>query len=226
MGNTVMAGIARIPGPVRVGLPLAAAALMVAACSSGGSSGGGSSAAAAPAGGSSSSASSSSASSSSASSSGATVTTAAGSSATFLTDSAGKALYLWEADPMNKSTCSGACASAWPPLTTTGTPTGGGSVKAADLGAITIAGGKKQVTYDGHPLYYFSGDSGPKQTSGQGSNGFGAKWYLVAPAGTAITGSDMAASAPAAATSSAPTSSAATSSSNSGGGSSAGGGWS
>ncbi len=57
----------------------------------------------------------------------------------------------------------------------------------ADLGTITRSGGVKQVTYKGHPLYYFSGDSHPGQTSGQGSSAFGAKWWLVSPSGASIT---------------------------------------
>jgi Secreted repeat of unknown function len=57
----------------------------------------------------------------------------------------------------------------------------------------TRSDGSKQATYDGHPLYYFAGDSGPGQTSGQGSDSFGAKWWLVAPTGAAITGAGTAA---------------------------------
>ncbi|HEX4289718.1 MAG TPA: hypothetical protein VH021_12425 [Trebonia sp.] len=87
------------------------------------------------------------------------------------------------------SACTGACAGAWPPVTTTGTATASGSAKASDLGTITRSDGSKQVTYDGHPLYYFSGDSGAGTASGQGSDGFGAKWWLVAPTGSDVTAS-------------------------------------
>ena len=208
MSNTLLA---RLPAPVKVGLPLAAAALTAAACSSSGSgsSGGGSTAGGNSAG-------------SAAMTSSATVVAAPGSSSTFLTDNSGRSLYLFQADSMNKSNCSGACATAWPPLTTTGTPTGSGGVKAADLSTITLSSGKKQVTFDGHPLYLYAGDSGAKQTNGQGLDQFGAKWYLVAPTGKAITGADNAGAAPAGSGSS---SSSSSSSSNSGGGSGAGGGW-
>jgi hypothetical protein len=72
-------------------------------------------------------------------------------------------------------------------VTTTGAVTASGGVNKADLSTITRSGGAKQVVYDGHPLYYFSGDSGPGQVNGQGSDGFGAKWWLVDPAGTSIT---------------------------------------
>jgi hypothetical protein len=72
-------------------------------------------------------------------------------------------------------------------VTATGAVTASGGVNTADLSTITTSGGGKQVVYDGHPLYYFSGDSGPGQVNGQGSDGFGAKWWLVDPAGTSIT---------------------------------------
>jgi hypothetical protein len=58
---------------------------------------------------------------------------------------------------------------------------------AADLGTITRSGGTKQVTYKGHPLYYYSADSGPGTTTGEGVNSYGAKWWLVASSGAAIT---------------------------------------
>jgi Secreted repeat of unknown function len=67
--------------------------------------------------------------------------------------------------------------------------TASGSAVASDLGTITRSDGSKQVTYDGHPLYYFSGDSGAGTASGQGSDGFGAKWWLVSPSGSDVTAS-------------------------------------
>jgi hypothetical protein len=127
-------------------------------------------------------------------------------------------------DTGDTSNCSGACAGAWPPVTTTGSATASGGAKASDLGTITRSDGTKQVTYDGHPLYYFSGDSGPGTASGQGSDGFGAKWWLVAPTGSDVTASvtsftpGASAGVPAAPAPSAPTSAPASSS--------AGGGWS
>jgi hypothetical protein len=112
-------------------------------------------------------------------------------------------------------------------VTTTGTATASGSAKASDLGTITRSDGSKQVTYDGHPLYYFSGDSGAGTASGQGSDGFGAKWWLVAPTGSDVTASvssltASASSASGAAAPAAPASAPASAPSSS----SAGGGWS
>jgi predicted lipoprotein with Yx(FWY)xxD motif len=105
---------------------------------------------------------------------------------TFLVDAKGRTLYLWDADHGSKSTCSGACAQAWPPLTTTTTPKASGAAKASLLGTTKRTDGSREVTYAGHPLYYFAGDTQPGQTTGQGSNGFGAPWWVVTPAGTAL----------------------------------------
>jgi predicted lipoprotein with Yx(FWY)xxD motif len=120
--------------------------------------------------------------------------TSNGAAGVYLTGASGRALYLWMKDGNGTSHCSGACAVAWPPVLVTGSPSTSGSVVAADISTITRAGGKKQVTYKGHPLYYFAGDTTAGSTSGQGSNGFGAKWWLVAPSGAAITGAGSASS--------------------------------
>jgi predicted lipoprotein with Yx(FWY)xxD motif len=174
--------VKRMSAPARLAAGVGGAVgvgLLVAACSSGSSS------AAAPA-----ASSPAAAAGSSSSASGATViTTSTASGNTFLTDGSGRAVYLWVKDTGTTSTCTGACAGAWPPVTVTGTPTAGGSAKASDLGTTTRSDGSKQVTYDGHPLYYFTGDSGPGTATGQGSDGFGAKWWLVAPSGSDVTAS-------------------------------------
>lgn len=116
-----------------------------------------------------------------------TIGTASGSLGTFLVDRQGRTLYLWEADTGGKSTCSGSCAAAWPPLLTKGDPTATGGAKANLLGTTKREGGVMQVTYDGHPLYRYLGDTADGNTNGQGSNGFGALWWVVAPSGKAIT---------------------------------------
>jgi predicted lipoprotein with Yx(FWY)xxD motif len=117
------------------------------------------------------------------------ITTASGGGGTFLTDGAGHAIYLWTADGTDKSTCSGACAGAWPPVTTTGSVTGKNGVQSTDLKTIARSDGSMQVTYFGHPLYYFAGDSSAGEANGQGSDGFGAKWWLVSTAGQDVTAS-------------------------------------
>lgn len=125
---------------------------------------------------------------SSGSSGGLTISTASGSAGTYLVGASGRALYLWVADHNGKSSCSGACAQNWPPVTASTMPKTAGKASASDLGTTTRSDGSKQLTYKGHPLYYFIGDSGPNSTSGQGSDGFGAKWWLVSPSGSAIQG--------------------------------------
>jgi predicted lipoprotein with Yx(FWY)xxD motif len=185
-------------------------ALLVAACSTG-SSGTAAAGSSSPAGASSSSA--------AAGGSGSTVITTVSSSAgTFLANSSGHAVYLWTKDSSGMSACSGACAGAWPPVTTTGTVTASGGAKSSDLGTITRPDGTKQVTYDGHPLYFFSGDSGPGMASGQGNDAFGAKWWLVSPSGSDVTAAVTAFTKSGSGTSPAPTATPASSS--------AGGGWS
>jgi len=157
---------------------LVGVSLLVAACGSSSSSSTSSSAAATP---------TTSSTGSSVSASAVSISTAKGADGTYLTGASGRAVYLWVADSNGKSNCSGACASAWPPLITKATPVASAGLKAADLGTITRSDGSKQVTYNGHPLYYFAGDSGPGTTSGQGSDRFGANWWLVTPSGAAIT---------------------------------------
>jgi predicted lipoprotein with Yx(FWY)xxD motif len=114
------------------------------------------------------------------------VNTKTSSLGTYLVDANGRALYLWDADHGSQSTCSGACAQAWPPLTTTHTPKASGAVKASLLGTTKRPDGSREVTYAGHPLYTFAGDTQPGQTTGQGSNGFGAPWWVITPAGKAL----------------------------------------
>jgi predicted lipoprotein with Yx(FWY)xxD motif len=109
-----------------------------------------------------------------------------------LVDSAGRSLYLFEADTNGTSTCvSAGCVAEWPPFTATGTPQASTGLSATRLGTTTRPDGKQQVTYSGHPLYYFVGDSQPGATAGQGLNDNGGLWYVVhtdgTPANNAVT---------------------------------------
>jgi predicted lipoprotein with Yx(FWY)xxD motif len=103
-----------------------------------------------------------------------------------LADGRGHTLYLFAKDKHSKSACSGACAQAWPPLTTTAKPKAGAGVSASKLGTTRRAGGVKQVTYNGHPLYLFVNDTKARQTNGQGIVAFGGKWSAVSTAGRAV----------------------------------------
>ncbi len=98
-------------------------------------------------------------------------------------------VYLFAADTGSTSTCSGACAQVWPPVTTSGTPKAEGEAVAADLGTSARSEGTKQVTYKGHPLYWYVSDSKAGETTGQGVQSFGAAWWVLAPSGSEITGS-------------------------------------
>jgi predicted lipoprotein with Yx(FWY)xxD motif len=109
---------------------------------------------------------------------------------TFLVDGKGLTLYLFQADKGSTPTCYGACASNWPPFLTNGAVTVSGGASMAMVGTATRTGGAKQVTYNGHPLYYFVADSKPGDTNGQGVNAFGALWYVVAPSGATLTSSN------------------------------------
>ena len=118
----------------------------------------------------------------------ATVSATSTSLGMILVDGSGRTLYLFEKDQPNQSACAGACAAAWPVDQTSGTPKAGSGVTASMLGTITRSDNTTQVTYNKHPLYYFQGDSGTGQHNGQGVDAFGAKWYVVTPAGGADTG--------------------------------------
>jgi predicted lipoprotein with Yx(FWY)xxD motif len=103
-----------------------------------------------------------------------------------LVDSQGRTLYLFEKDKGPKSTCSGACASAWPPFMTSGKPKAGSGARASLVGTSARSDGTREVTYNGHPLYYYAGDQKAGDTNGQDLTQFGAGWYVVSPAGSKI----------------------------------------
>jgi predicted lipoprotein with Yx(FWY)xxD motif len=162
-------------------LPAAAAsAVVLAACSSSGSSSGGS-------GGSYGSAASSPPAATAQAAAGAVLTLRHTSLGTILTDGKGFTLYAFEADKGTKSACSGACAAAWPPLTTTSAHVSvtGGAIKFL-VGKVTRPGGTRQLTYAGHPLYLFTADRSPGDTNGQGSTAFGARWDVLTTTGKEV----------------------------------------
>jgi predicted lipoprotein with Yx(FWY)xxD motif len=105
---------------------------------------------------------------------------------TFIVDAKGMTLYLFEKDKGGKSSCSGACAKAWGPYTSSAKATAGKGVNASKIGSTRRADGSMQVTYAGHPLYHFVKDTKAGQTAGQGLTAFGAPWYVVAPSGKKI----------------------------------------
>ena len=118
--------------------------------------------------------------------SGALVATGKSTFGQILVNAHGRTLYLFEKDKNGKSACSGACASFWPPLLTTGKPAAGKGVSTSLLGTTRRADGHTQVTYNGHPLYTFKLDTNAGQTKGQNSKAFGAEWYVLSPKGAKI----------------------------------------
>jgi predicted lipoprotein with Yx(FWY)xxD motif len=102
-----------------------------------------------------------------------------------LVDSKGDTVYYFEKDKQNgnASTCSGACASVWPPVTTSGAPTGQKGASASKLGTIKRSDGTTEVTYNGWPLYTYAGDKKPGDANGNDFTQFGAQWYALTPAG-------------------------------------------
>jgi predicted lipoprotein with Yx(FWY)xxD motif len=103
-----------------------------------------------------------------------------------LVGSKGRALYLFQADKNGTSACTGACAAAWPPDVVTGQPQAGRGVSQSLLGTITRPDGTMQLTYNGHPLYYFTADTAGGTAHGQGIKAFGAEWYVLSATGSKI----------------------------------------
>jgi predicted lipoprotein with Yx(FWY)xxD motif len=103
-----------------------------------------------------------------------------------LVDGKGMTVYLFVADHATASTCYTSCAQVWPPVLTNGAPVAGTGATASLLGTTKRTDGKTEVTYNGHPLYYFVTDKKPGDTTGQGVTGFGEIWYVMSPAGAAI----------------------------------------
>ena len=117
-------------------------------------------------------------------------TTSAGQA---LTGADGMTLYFFAKDSTGKSACGAGCTTNWPPLTVQATA--GDGVQASLLGSITRDDGSTQVTYAGHPLYYFAADKAAGDANGQGVLGI---WFIADPAGTLPSASGAASASPAA----------------------------
>jgi predicted lipoprotein with Yx(FWY)xxD motif len=95
-------------------------------------------------------------------------------------------VYMFEADTSSQSACTGACEGAWPPVTSASAAQVSGGAVSGDLGTITRPNGSKQVTYKGHPLYFFAKDKDGGDAYGQGVKAFGADWYVLKPDGSKV----------------------------------------
>ncbi len=113
-----------------------------------------------------------------------------------LTGQGGRTLYEFAKDTNGTSACTDTCASNWPPLTVAAgeAASAGSGANATMLGTIARTDGSTQVTYNGHPLYYFAADSAAGDSNGQGLNGV---WFIAAPDGSMATASAAATATPA-----------------------------
>jgi predicted lipoprotein with Yx(FWY)xxD motif len=93
-------------------------------------------------------------------------------------------VYLFEGDKGQSSSCTGACASVWPPVS--GMPHAMAGAMAADLGTVKRSDGTAQVTYKGHPLYLYVKDKDDEDAYGQGLKQFGAEWYALSSSGKKV----------------------------------------
>ncbi len=122
--------------------------------------------------------------------SGALVTPASSPLGTIVVSSSGRSLYAFAEDTPTTSRCTDACTQTWGPLSANGNPRYGSGIEIGIegtlLGTITRSNGSRQVSYSGHPLYTYSGDTGAGQTNGQG---FGGAWHVVSASGEVISAS-------------------------------------
>jgi predicted lipoprotein with Yx(FWY)xxD motif len=151
----------------RVSFAIAGVALLATACSAAGGGGG----------------STATPSSAASTASGTQITVAHTSAGDALAGPNGMTLYFFTKDTGTTPTCTGSCAGLWPALTVGSgeSATAGAGVNASMLGTTTAAAGGTQVTYNGHPLYYYAGDTAAGQANGQG---YGGVWFIAAPDGT------------------------------------------
>jgi predicted lipoprotein with Yx(FWY)xxD motif len=161
----------------KLGVALSAAGLLAAAC--GGSSSGGNAAV-----GTSPTATTTQA-AANGNSAGVTLTTHKGPLGTYLTTSSGMTLYMFEPDTDGKSHCSASCAQYWPPLAGSAAQTKSAAT-ASLVGTTTRSDGTTQITYAGHPLYTYVGDTKAGQTNGEAKNLNGGEWYVLDPTGKKI----------------------------------------
>ena len=100
----------------------------------------------------------------------------------------GFTLYMFTADRRNSDRCikKSGCTSIWSPYTVKGRPTAGTGIRRSLLGTIRLPSGRHQVTYAGHPLYRYSGDSGPASTFYIGASQFGGRWFALNAAGKEV----------------------------------------
>ena len=95
-------------------------------------------------------------------------------------------VYLFEGDKGSTSSCAGKCAHNWPPVIVSGTAKAQSPAQQSLVGTTTRSDGTKQLTYKGHPVYYFIKDKDDGDAYGEGVKAFGASWYVLTPSGVKI----------------------------------------
>jgi predicted lipoprotein with Yx(FWY)xxD motif len=103
-----------------------------------------------------------------------------------LTDGKGRAFYLFTKEKTRRAACYGECADAWPPFYARGAVRAGTGVRQDGVGVTNRNGKRRQVTYNGHPLYYYVTDRAPGQVTCQNVTEYGGTWLVLAPTGQAI----------------------------------------
>jgi predicted lipoprotein with Yx(FWY)xxD motif len=104
-----------------------------------------------------------------------------------LANTHGRTIYLFKRDSGTTSTCTGECARFWPPVRAGGGASAGKGLTAGKLGTARRPSGGPQITYNGHPLYTYTGDHKPGDTNGQGLTAFGGGWFALSPTGSQVT---------------------------------------
>lgn len=99
-----------------------------------------------------------------------------------LFDARGQAIYIWEIEDSSTPKCYGPCAEAWPPVLTTGDPVASGDVNEKMLGTSKRSDGTTQVTYNGHPLYFYANEK-PGEVECHNIKTHGGLWWVIQPNG-------------------------------------------
>ena len=113
---------------------------------------------------------------------GITITSSGSDFGPMLFDASQQAIYIWEVETTSEARCYGDCADAWPPVLTDGAPVAAGDVSAAMLGTTTRSDGTTQVTYNGHPLYYYAHEA-PGEVRCHNVATHGGLWWVIQPDG-------------------------------------------
>lgn len=113
---------------------------------------------------------------------GTVITTGQSEFGTMLFNEKKQAIYIWELEESSKAECYGNCAEAWPPVLTEGDPQATGEVDSNLLGTTKRSDGTTQVTYNGHPLYYYAHE-GPSEVKCHNVTTHGGLWWVVQPNG-------------------------------------------